>query len=70
MNEKPSSPRIMYSNIGKSEGLKNDEALRLYFSKEICNNSPQFIDYPASPALVRAAVFDIMDTLGIKKKGQ
>lgn len=55
------------SNVGKSQGLKDDPALKSFLSKEIKNHSPVFRDYPPTKALVRAAIVDVMGTLGIRK---
>lgn len=46
--------------------LKDDFALRAFLSKEINNDSAVFKDFPATRALVRAAILDIKEVLGIK----
>lgn len=56
------------TNIGKSSDLKNDPAVLKFLSKETKNSSAIFKDYPPTSALVRAAIFDVMNTLSINIK--
>jgi len=54
------------SDSSPTAQLKHDVALKAFLSKEVKNNSAVFKDYPPTRALVRAAILDVVDTLGIK----
>lgn len=56
------------TSVGKTDFLKTDKALKQFLSKEVKNNSPQFKDYAPTNALVEAAIDDVMQVLGFKKK--
>ena len=53
------------TNIGKSDHLQHDLALRAFLSKEIKNESVAFCDYAPTEALVRSSIIDFMHTLGM-----
>lgn len=55
------------TNVGKADTLKDDPALAAFLSKEVKNDSKVFRDYAPTRALVRAAINDALDTLGIQK---
>lgn len=53
------------NNVSKSDFLRSDTALKEFLSKEVKNSSAVFKDYAPTSALVRAAMLDAMETLGI-----
>ncbi len=59
----------METNTWKSDFLKEDPAIKSFLSKspEEKNEQGKFQDYPPTMSLVRAAVDDVMDALGMKR---